>query len=119
MSVNLKSTSSIKASLGIDPNGHTKKFFTNACAKAMDKYVPFDKGNLADYYIDGTQIVYDQLYGKYQYYGVREDGSHKINEDKRNRTMHPQATSYWDRVMWANHKDKIIKDTERYIKRGI
>lgn len=114
----LKPTSTIKASLGIDPNGKAQKFFTNACAKAMDKYVPFDKGNLADYYIDGTQIVYDQLYAKYQYYGVRSDGTHKINEDNRNREKHPQATSYWDKVMWANHKDQIIKDTQNYIKRG-
>ena len=99
MSVKLKPTSKIITRLGLNADGRVQKFFTSECAKAMDKYVPFDKGNLADYRLEKTSVVYQQPYAKYQYYGVREDGTHRINEANRNRSMHPLASSYWDRKM--------------------
>ena len=77
MPVSIKPTSQIKAKLGIEPNGRVQKFFTNTCYKHMDKYVPMDEGNLRTIVnIEPNYITYESPYAKYQYYGVREDGTH-------------------------------------------
>ena len=105
MPVKLKPTSVIKARLGLEPNGRVQKFFTSECAKAMDKYVPFDEGNLADYHIEGNLIIYEQLYARYQYYGLSKSGKPlNYHTDK-----HPLATSYWDKHMVTADMPDIIK----------
>ena len=119
MSVRIKPTSTIIRRLGLEPNGKVQKFFTNTCAKHMDKYVPFEEGNLADYYIEGNYIVYHQPYAEYQYYGQRKDGSHKINPDNRDRSKHPLATSYWDKKMVTAEMIDIEKEVQELIDRGV
>ena len=111
MSVKMQPTSVIKAKLGIDTNGRVQKFFTNTCAKHMDKYVPFDEGNLADYSIQGNLIVYEQEYARYQYYGISKSGK-KLNYQT---DKHPLATSYWNEKMWSAEKDDVIKEVQDYI----
>lgn len=111
----LNPTSVIKAQLGIDKNGNVQKFFTQTCAIHMDKYVPYDKGVLSMYNIEGNDIVYDQEYAEYQYYGMREDGSHVIVN--RNTSMHPLATSYWDKHMWDAESQDVINEVQEYIRR--
>jgi hypothetical protein len=56
-------------------------------------------------------------YAKYQYYGERKDGSHKINEANRNRSMHPEATSFWVEKMKTAEMDDIEKEVQDEIKR--
>ena len=105
MSVKMKPTNVIKAHLGLEPNGRVEKFFTSECAKAMDKYVPFDEGNLADYRIDGNLIIYEQPYARYQYYGLSKNGNPlNYQTDK-----HPLATSYWDKKMVTADLPDIVK----------
>ena len=119
MPVQMKTVNNIEARLGLDKDGRVQKYFTNACAKHMDKYVPMDSGNLADYYIESPdKIVYHQPYARYQYYGVRQDGSHKIDPNNRDRSKHPLATSYWDKVMWSAEKQDVIKETQKYFEHG-
>lgn len=113
MPVKIKPTSVILVDLGLEPNGKVSKFVTNTCAKHMDKYVPMDTGNLADYRIDGNVIIYNQPYARYQYYGVREDGSRRIKN--RNLRWHPLATSYWDIKMTTAEMPDIIQETQDYI----
>ena len=123
----MKPNSVIEARLGIQNGGRTHAFFTSTCAKAMDKFVPFDSGDLATTVIEGGEpttnvttdtITYTQKYARYQYYGVRKDGSHQINEANRNRSMHPLATSYWDKKMWSANGTDVIKQTQDYLNRG-
>lgn len=118
MSVDMQPISTIKARLGINPNGKIQKFFTATCAKYMDKYVPMRDGNLADYYIEGNNVVYDQPYAKYQYRGMREDGTHAINEANRDRSKHPLATSYWDKVMVSAEFDDVVKKVQDKLNGG-
>jgi len=118
MSFEMKPTSVIIARLGLQPNGRVQKFFTNECARAMDKYVPFNKGNLADYHIEDNLIIYEQPYAKYQYYGMRKDGSRQINPDNRDRTKHPLATTYWDKEMWSAEGPDVVKAVQEYVIRG-
>ena len=113
MPVELQPTSVIKAHLGLEPNGRVQKFFVEECAKAMDRYVPMRRGELRKYYIQGNNIVYDQEYAKYQYYGIRGDGTHAIDPEKRDRSKHPLATSYWDEKMWTAHGTDITQRIQK------
>lgn len=68
---NMKPISHIKARLGIEPNGKTQKFFTNTCKRYMDKYVPYQEGNLkTNVDIQDDKIVYQSPYAHYQFTGV-------------------------------------------------
>jgi len=115
MSVKMKPTSTIIVELGLDPDGEGMKWLTNTVAEHMDKYVPYDTGNLSDYRIEDNNIVYNQLYAEYQWRGMREDGTHVINPDNRNRDHHPLATSHWDEAMKTAEMDDIVKEFQEYI----
>lgn len=114
MPVIMKPTSVIKARLGIEPGGRIQKFFTETCYKAMDKYVPMDEGNLrTNVSLTDDTITYESPYARYQYYGMREDGSHVV----RNYTT-PGTGTYWDKRMWSADKDKVISAVQKEIERG-
>ena len=114
MSVKLKPTSQIKARLGIEPNGRVQKFFTNTCYKHMDKYVPKRDGNLRTIVdIQSDSITYEQEYAKYQYYGMRKDGSHIV----KNYTT-PGTGPYWDRRMVSAEIQDVVKEVQDYVNRG-
>lgn len=122
MPVIMKPTSVIKAKLGIEPNGRVQKFFTNECAKAMDRFVPFDSGDLAGTVIQNgeptmnvtaTYIIYQQNYAKVVYYGIRKGKPIHIHTDK-----HADATTYWDKHMWTAKGQDIVKRVQRYVNRG-
>ena len=114
MPVTIKPTSVIKARLGIEPNGRVQKFFTNTCYKHMDKYVPKDEGNLRTIVdIQPSKIIYEMPYARYQYYGVREDGSHRVQ----NYTT-PGTGAYWDKRMVSAEMQDVVKEVQNYINRG-
>ena len=116
MPLKMQPLSTIKANLGIDAGGRVIKYLTSECKKAMDKYVPYDEGDLSreSFIEDGHLIVYNMPYAIPQYLGVREDGTHRINPENRNRSIHPLATSYWDKKMWTAEGSTIIKRVERH-----
>ena len=115
--VELVPSDKIEKMLNLEPNGKLHAFFTSTCALHMDKYVPYDEGFLAGTVVENgrttnnvttDEIIYDQEYASYQYFGERKDGSHKIVN--RSRDMHPLATSYWDKHMWTAEKEIIEKE---------
>ena len=111
MPVKLKPTSVIKAHLGIEPNGRVQKFFTNTCYKHMDKYVPKDEGNLRTIVdIESDSITYESPYARYQYYGMRDDGTHVVQ----NYTT-PGTGPYWDKRMVSAEMQDVIKEVQNYI----
>lgn len=111
MPVKLKPTSEIKARLGIDPNGRVQKFFTNTCYKHMDKYVPKDEGNLRTIVdIQSNTITYEMPYAKYQYYGIRSDGTRPVQ----NYTT-PGTGSYWDKRMVSAEMQDVVKEVQNYV----
>lgn len=111
MSIKLKPTSQIKARLGIQPNGRVQKFFTNTCYKHMDKYVPMDEGNLRTIVdVKSDSITYESPYAKYQYYGMRADGSRPV----RNYTT-PGTGTYWDKRMTSTEIQDVVKEVQNYI----
>ena len=119
MPVKIAPANQIKARLGLEVDGRVQKFFTNTCYKHMDKYVPFDEGNLATIVdIQSSWITYEMPYASYQYYGVRKDGTHPINEANRNRNYHPLATSYWDKKMVSAEMQDVVKEVQKELNRG-
>lgn len=67
----LNPISTIKANLGIEPNGRVQKFFTDTCAKHMDQYIPLgETGNLRGIVDKGADyITYESNYAHAQYIG--------------------------------------------------
>ena len=111
MPLKIQPTSVIKAQLGIQPNGPVQYFFTNTCYKHMDKYVPMDEGNLRTIVdIRSDTITYESPYARYQYYGMREDGSHQV----RNYTT-PGTGPYWDQRMVSAEMQDVVKEVQDYI----
>ena len=67
----LNPISTIKANLGIEPSGRVQKFFTDTCAKHMNKYIPLgETGNLRGIVDKGADyITYESNYAHAQYIG--------------------------------------------------
>lgn len=117
MPVKLKPTSVIKTRLGIQSGGPIHKFFTNECYKAMDEFVPrsagSDGGSLRETVtIEVDTITYEVPYARYQYYGMREDGSHVVKH-----YTTPGTGPYWDKRMWSVKKDELLQVVNDEIKR--
>lgn len=114
MSVRLNPTSQIMARLGIDEGGKAHKFLTQRCKDYMEKYVPM-RDNILRQVVDlqAGRIIYLMPYAKYQYRGIREDGTHKVEH-----YTTPGTGPYWDRRMVAIDMPKIIEEVDNYIKRG-
>ena len=81
----------------------------------MDKYVPMRDGNLRTIVdLSNPQyIVYEMPYAKYQYYGMREDGTHVV----KNYTT-PGTGPYWDKRMVSAEMQDILEEVQDFIKRG-
>ena len=111
MPVKMNPTSVIKARLGIDTNGKVQKFFTNTCAKHMNKYIPKDIGNLRDIkIIEDNKITYESIYAKYQYYGIHSDGTGLVKK-----YTTPGTGPYWDKRMVSAEMADVVKEVQDYI----
>ena len=104
-------TRKIVKKLGLEPNGPVQAFFTDTCYRYMDKYVPMDEGNLRTIVsIETSSITYEMPYARYQYYGIREDGTHKVKH-----YTTPGTSSYWDKRMWSAEGNDVIKEVQRFV----
>jgi hypothetical protein len=112
MPVKMKPTSTIKARLGLEPNGRVQKFFSNTCYKHMDKYVPKDEGNLrTNVDVRADSITYESPYARYQYYGVSKNG-------KSFNYTTPGTGPYWNKRMVSAEIDSVVKEVQDYVNRG-
>lgn len=116
MPVYIKPNSVIIANLGIEPNGPVHKFFTNTCYNYMDKYVPYsgDTGRLhlrENVSMEPDKIIYHMPYARYQYYGVRSDGTHKVE----NHTT-PGTGPYWDKLMVSAEMSDVMQEVKDYMR---
>lgn len=108
----LNPISTIKANLGIEPNGRVQKFFTDTCAKHMDNYIPLgETGNLRGIIDKGADyITYESNYAHAQYIGYTKG-------PVKNYTT-PGTGPYWDKRMWSAEKDTVIEEVQKYVNRG-
>ena len=112
----------IIANFGLGKNGDVHKFFTNACALHMDKYVPYDEGTLANSVVQGgvvtsnvdvDSITYDQEYASYVYNEISKNG----NPLNYSHDMHPYAGDHWDERMVSAEMSEIEQEVQDYIDR--
>lgn len=110
MGFELKPISSIKANLGLEPNGRVQKFFTNTCYKHMDKYVPKDEGNLrTNVDIQSDKIIYQSIpYAKIQYYGI-------INGNPIKNYTTAGTGPYWDKKMVTAEMQDVVREVQEYV----
>ena len=105
----MKPISSIKADLGIQPNGKVQRFFTDTCYRHMDKYVPKDVGNLRDNVTKtANSITYESPYAHAQYVGVVH------GSPVRNYTT-PGTGSYWDKRMVSAEMQDVVREVQEYV----
>lgn len=113
MSVYIDSLDTIKRKLKINTDGPAQAYMTNVCYKAMDKYVPMDKGDLrTNVDIQTNKIVYQSPYASYQYYGMREDGTHVVKNYST-----PGTGPYWDQRMISADMDSVVRQVQDFIGR--
>lgn len=109
MPVKMKPIRVIEMDLGLGDNGIVNSFIVNTCYKHMTKYVPKDEGNLRTIVdITPNSITYESPYARYQYYGMREDGTHKV----RHYTT-PGTGTYWDKRMVSADMKKITREVQK------
>ena len=117
MPVYIESFDKLYKKLGIEDNGPAQAFMTETCYKAMDKYVPrrtgSDGGTLRDTVtLETSRIIYQTEYAAYQYFGQRQDGSHKVKNYST-----PGTGPYWDQRMISSDIKDVVKQVQDYIRR--
>ena len=138
LKIEMKKPQEIILRHNLEEGGKVQKFFTNTCYKHMDRYVPYDDGNLRkNVSIEDDKIIYESPYARYQYYGklmVMDNGkgayyspTYGFWSDKCKKkyltdidlVYHTAGTGpYWDRRMVDAEADAIVKEIEEYMKRG-
>lgn len=114
MGVYINSLDQIKRRLKINYDGPVQAFMTETCFKTMDKYVPRRDGNLKNrVYLTNHSITYQSPYARYQYYGVREDGTHKVTH-----YTTPGTGPYWDKRMISADMDSVLRQVQDKINGG-
>lgn len=132
MYVDLKPISTIKAQLGLNPNGKVLRKFQDSCYRHMDKYVPYREGNLSGR-VDLSNpkyIIYEMPYAHYMYEGKMmvdaetgsswaRKGTRKVYNGKdlhyNTPAGHEYAGPYWDRRMVSAEIDEVIKEVQESI----
>jgi hypothetical protein len=108
--------------------GFTREFYSKAgeiLISYMRPYVPYDSGALDSYVRaypanDHVTINYQRPYAKKQYYGTggySPGASNQPTAWNRNLSIHPLATSYWDKAAWTASGDFIVRDLNEVRKR--
>lgn len=111
MAVVMKPTSVIKAKLGLETNGRVQSFFTSACQKRMDKYVPKREGNLRTIIdIQPDRITYKSPYAHAQYVGETKGPVRKYTT--------PGTGPYWDKRMKSVEMNELVKEVQDFINGG-
>lgn len=122
MSVKMQPVSIIEIDMGLEPYGEVHNYFASRCKARMQKYTPNSTGdagkdsNLNTPIIDRQcNILYEEEYASYQYYGQRRDGSRKIQ----NWTT-PGTGPYWDELMISAEGKELVQEMTDYVnERGI
>lgn len=126
MAVKMLPTSTIKARLGIEPNGRVQKFLANSCKKHMEKYVPYREGNLRRVVTTtASSVTYEMPYAHYQYQGILYvDPDTKSSYAKKDAIKIPTSTplkyhggggSHWDKKMVSAEIGDVVKEVQQYI----
>ena len=122
---------------GCAKRGPVQRFIDEECIRRMAPYTPFLGGVLEKSATLGTVIGTGTIkqntpYARYQYYGklmvssingsaYATKGESKVLTDidlVHNKSRHPQAGPFWFERMKADHKESILRGSQKIAKRG-
>lgn len=108
----LKPSSIIKTNLGIENGGPVHKYFTDRCAKHMNRFIPKRPRSMGgslreEVDIQTDSITYEMPYARYQYFGIRADGTHVVMNYST-----PGTGPYWDERMWSAEGDQVVNEVK-------
>ncbi|MCE9656501.1 MAG: minor capsid protein [Clostridium sp.] len=94
----------------LNKNGDAQIKFTQECSKFMNNYVPYDTGRLKDAMIEmqTNKIIFHAPYARKQYYTNKGLGKQGI-------ATGGKRGKYWDKRMWQNHGDEIVKTIAQFV----
>lgn len=108
MSVTLKYTlkdfneGKIINKFNMQKGGSAQLFLSNECFRRMEKYVPWETGNLATTVtVRPGSVTYEQEYAHRQYTKNKGKGL---------------RGKYWDQKMLSAEKQLLVSDVEKYVK---
>ncbi len=143
----LNSIDTMIKDLNLEEGGSVQRFFTNEIWRLSDDYIPFDKGmlkNNSSMNLDGTQVIYNSPYARYQWYGMlmvdpdylvggfpltkngiqvgffSRKGVPKILDPSGRaiNNFYGIRGPYWTSRMWADRQKEIEMAVQRFIERG-
>ncbi len=143
----LNSIDTMIKDLNLEEGGSVQRFFTNEVWRLSDDYVPFDEGPLKNNSFintDGTQIIYNSPYARYQWYGMlmvdpdylvggfpltkngiqvgffSRPGVPKILDPSGRalNNFNGIRGPYWTSRMWADRQKEIEMAVQKFIERG-
>ena len=107
MSVTLKYTlkdfneGKIVNKFNMQKGGSAQLFLSNECFRRMEKYVPWDTGNLATTVtVRPGSVTYEQEYAHRQYTKNKGKGL---------------RGKYWDKKMISAEKQLLVRDVQKYV----
>ena len=107
MSVTLKytlkdfSAGKIVNKFNMQDGGSAQLFLSNECFRRMEKYVPWDTGNLATTVtVRPGSVTYEQEYAHRQYTKNKGKGL---------------RGKYWDKKMISAEKQLLVRDVQKYV----
>lgn len=108
MSVTLKYTlkdfneGKIVNKFNMQKGGSAQLFLSNECFRRMEKYVPWETGNLATTVtVKPGSVTYEQEYAHRQYTKNKGKGL---------------RGKYWEQKMLSAEKQLLVNDVEKYVK---
>lgn len=102
--IKMDSTQKILLKRYLDKDGKAQKFFTSEVARLCDPYVPRLTGNLKNNKkVAASYIHYISPYAQKQY-NENRGGNNGALRGKQ-----------WDKRMWADRGDEIVKSVARYV----
>lgn len=108
INIKLNTNEKILSKRKLQKGGEAQIHLTKQCAKWMNNYVPYKTGNLKDINVEiGAGFVkYNTPYAKKQYYTNKGLG-------KRNRAG--LRGKFWDKKMWNDKGESIVKDLANFV----
>lgn len=112
---------------GLDENGPVQAKLLSDFDRFSDLYIPMDRGTLKNTktYPNKHSIKYTSPYAHYMYKGKVAVGPSKPKGVRRtisNKPLKyqgaPKRWAEWDKRMWSDRKNDILRDLQNVIKRG-
>lgn len=125
--VKMHSASQIIKDHGLDENGSVQAKLLTDFDRFMDPYIPMNSGTLKNTktYPNKHSIKYTSPYAHYMYKGKVATGPSRPKGVKRTISNiplkyqgAPKRGAEWDKRMWNDRKNDILRDLQNTIKRG-